>query len=100
VLLSLHVKTLRFVWLANFLGIELEFLEVAVTGDLDARGTIAIDQKVPVGFQAMRCNVRLHAKDGTNQEHLKALRVAAELCCFVQQTLCTPPPVETTFEMS
>ena len=85
---------------ANFLGIELEFLEVEVTGEVDVRGTMAIDQKVPVGFQSMRCNVRLRAKDGTNQEHLKALRVAAEHCCVVQQTLRTPPPVETTFEMS
>lgn len=85
---------------ANFLGVELEFLEVEVTGDVDVRGTMAIDQKVPVGFQSMRCNVRLRAKDGTNPEHLKTLRVAAEHCCVVQQTLRTPPPVETTFEMS
>jgi uncharacterized OsmC-like protein len=85
---------------ANFLGVELEFLEVEVTGDVDVRGTMAIDHKVPVGFQSMRCNVRLRAKDDTNPDHLKTLRVAAEHCCVVQQTLRTPPPVETTFEMS
>jgi uncharacterized OsmC-like protein len=85
---------------ANFLGVELEFLEVEVRGDVDVRGTMAIDQQVPVGFQTMRCNVRLRAKEGTNPEHLNTLRVAAEHCCVVQQTLRNPPPVETKFEMS
>ncbi len=85
---------------ANFLGVELEFLEVDVTADVDVRGAMAIDQQVPVGFQSMRCNVRLRAKEGTNPEHLETLRVGAEHCCIVLQTLRNPPPVETTFEMS
>jgi uncharacterized OsmC-like protein len=85
---------------ANYLGVELEFLEVEVTADVDVRGAMAIDQQVPVGFQSMRCNVRLRAKDGTNPEHLEALRMGAEHCCIVLQTLRNPPPVETTFEMS
>jgi uncharacterized OsmC-like protein len=85
---------------ANFLGVELEFLEVDVTADVDVRGAMAVDQKVPVGFQSMRCNVQLRAKDGTNPEHLEALRMGAEHCCIVLQTLRNPPPVETTFEMS
>ena len=84
---------------ANFLGVELEFLEVEVTAEVYERGSMAVDRKVPVGFQSMRCNVRLRAKDGTNPEHLKMLRVAAEHCCIALQTLRTPPPIETTFEM-
>jgi uncharacterized OsmC-like protein len=85
---------------ANFLGVELEFLEVKVTADVDVRGAMAVDQKVPVGFQSMRCNVSLRAKDGTKPEHLETLRMGAEHCCIVLQTLRSPPPVETTFEMS
>ena len=85
---------------ANFLGVELEFLEVEVTAEVDVRGAMAVDRQVPVGFQSMRCNVRLRAKDGTNPEHIETLRVAAEHCCIVLQTLRNPPPVETTFEMS
>ncbi len=85
---------------ANFLGVDLEFLEVEVTADVDVRGAMAVDRQVPVGFQSMRCNVRLRAKDGTNPEHIETLRVAAEHCCIVLQTLRNPPPVETTFEMS
>ena len=63
---------------ANFLSIELEFLDVEVTADVDVRGAMVVDRKVPVGFQSMNCNVRLRAKDGTNPEHIETLRVAAE----------------------
>ena len=85
---------------ANLLGIELEFLAVEVTADCDVRGAMAIDKTVPVGFQAMRCNVRLRAKEGTDPGLLEKLRVASERCCVVQQTLKNPPPIETTFDMS
>ena len=84
---------------ANMLGVELEFLEVEVTADADVRGAMAMDKQVPVGFQAMRCDVRLRAKEGTSPEVLEKLRVAAERCCVVQQTLRNPPAVQTTFHM-
>ena len=84
---------------ANMLGVELEFLEVEVTADADVRGAMAMDRQVPVGFQAMRCDVRLRAKEGTSPEVLEKLRVAAERCCVVQQTLRNPPAVQTTFHM-
>lgn len=80
--------------------VELEFLAVEVTAEADVRGAMAIDKQVPVGFQSMRCDVRLRAKQGSNPEHLEKLRVAAERCCVVQQTLRNPPPVQTTFDMS
>jgi len=84
---------------ANLLGVELEFLEVEVTADADVRGSMGMDKQVPVGFQAMRCDVRLRAKAGTSPDVLDKLRVAAERCCVVQQTLRNPPPVQTTFHM-
>lgn len=85
---------------ANLLGVELEFLAVEVTAECDVRGAMAIDKQVPVGFQSMRCNVRLRAKEGTDPALLEKLRVAAERCCVVRQTLRNPPPVETTFDLS
>ena len=85
---------------ANLLGIELESVAVLVSGDVDVRGTMAMDPQVPVGFHAMRCEVRLRAKAGTDPRLLKKLRVAAEQCCVVQQTLRKPPRVETTFDFS
>lgn len=85
---------------ANLLGVELESLSVEVTADCDVRGAMAIDKQVPVGFQSMRCNVQLRAKQGTDPALLEKLRVAAERCCVVQQTLRNPPAVETTWDMS
>jgi len=86
--------------IANILGIELEFLEVTVEADVDVRGTLMVDRKVPVGFQAMRCNVQLRAKEGTNTKLLEQLSFVSKQCCVVQQTLKSPPPVKTTFSMS
>ncbi len=82
---------------ANILGVELLELEVRVTATVDVRGAMAMDPAVPVGFQSMKCDVRLKAKDGTPPDLLQKLQVAAERCCVVQQTLKTPPPVKTSF---
>ena len=86
--------------MANRLGVELEFLEVEVHGEVDVRGTLLMGKNVPVGFQSMRCDVRLRAKEGTKPELLEKLRIAAERCCVVQQTLRNPPHIQTTFDMS
>jgi uncharacterized OsmC-like protein len=91
-------STVRMV--ANTLGITLETLAVEVTGDVDVRGTLAMDAGVPVGFRAMRCAVRLKAREGTDPRLLEKLRIASERSCVVQQTLRHPPRVETTFDMT
>jgi uncharacterized OsmC-like protein len=84
---------------ANLLGVELLELEVKVTAAADVRGAMAMDPEVPVGFQAISCDVRLKAKDGTAPELLHKLCVAAERCCVVQQTLKSPPVVQTSFSV-
>lgn len=85
---------------ANILGITLESLEVEVTGDVDVRGTLAMNAQVPVGFQAIRCAVRLKAREGTNARLLEKLRIAAHRSCVVLQTLLHPPRIDTTFDMA
>jgi len=82
---------------ANLLGVELTFLEVRVTAEVDVRGTLGISRDVPVGFQSIRCDIDLRAKEGTRPELLEKLKVAAEHCCVVQQTLRNPPRVQTIF---
>lgn len=82
---------------ANLLDIELLELEVRVTATADVRGTMAMDPAVPVGFQAMTCDVRMKVKEGTQPRQVERLQVAAEQCCVVQQTLKSPPLVKTTF---
>ena len=79
------------------MGIELIELEVRVTASVDVRGTMAIDSTVPVGFQAMSCDVKMKVKEGTQPKQVERLQVAAKKCCVVQQTLKSPPPVKTTF---
>lgn len=88
-------STIRMV--ANSLGIELLEVEVSVTATADVRGTLAMDRTVPVGFQSIRCEVKMRVKDGTPQQQVERLQVAAKHCCVVQQTLKSPPLVETTF---
>ncbi len=82
---------------ANLLGVELLFLEVKVVATADVRGAMAMDAEVPVGFQSMTCDVSMRVKEGTPPDLLEKLRVAAERCCVVQQTLKAPPGVKTSF---
>jgi hypothetical protein len=53
---------------------------------------------VPIGFQSMHCQVELRAAQGTKPELLAMLQETAERCCVVQQTLRTPPVIETSFK--
>ena len=85
---------------ANVLGVELEFLEVRVTADVDVRGALNMSPDVPVGFQRMRCAVQFKVTEGTHSDMVKALTFAAKRCCVVQQTLKNPPQVETSFQLN
>lgn len=89
-------STLRMV--ANILGIKLEYLSVEVTAKVDVRGTLLIDTTVPIGFESMHCQVELRAAQGTKPELVVMLQETAERCCVVQQTLRTPPLIETSFK--
>ncbi len=82
---------------ANLMNIELLDLEVKVLATADVRGTLMMDRNVPVGFQAMKCEVKMKVKEGTQPRQLERLQVVAKECCVVQQTLKSPPVVKTTF---
>ena len=82
---------------ANLMGIELIELQVRVSASVDVRGAMAIDSTVPVGFQAISCDVRMKVKEGTPPNKVARLQIAAKKCCVVQQTLKSPPLVKTTF---
>lgn len=86
---------------ANILGIELEHLQVKVIAGLDVRGTLAMNQDVPVGFQHMRCTVDMRIKeDGIEAAHIEKLKFVAERSCVVLQTLKNPPPIDLAFNIS
>lgn len=82
----------------NFgLGDDLD-ISVEASGDLDLRGTMGVDEDVPVGFEDLRLDVTV---DGDLEEDTKAaLQTYTERYCVVYQTLENSPGVETdwTFE--
>lgn len=79
--------TLRAV--ATSVGIELRGGMVQVEGDLDFRGTLAVDKQTPVGFQQVRVSVSLDTP--TTREQLETLRRLTERYCVIYQTLAQPP---------
>jgi uncharacterized OsmC-like protein len=79
--------TLRAV--ATSLGIAVESGRVLAEGDLDFRGTLAVDRDAPVGFRSIRLRFQLDADAG--EEELETLLKLTERYCVVFQTLSKPP---------
>src|SRR4030081_3278575 len=82
--------TLRAV--ATALGIPLRDATIRAEGDLDFRGTLAVDKEVPVGFQRIRLHFDLDT-DAT-EEQLATLQRLTERYCVVYQTLKQPPQID------
>lgn len=91
-------STIRMI--ANALGVQLASLEVTVEADIDVRGTLMVERDVPVGFRAMRCDVRMRTAEKAPAELLERLKLAAERSCVVLQTLRSPPPVSISFNQA
>ncbi len=79
--------TLRAV--ATSLGIEVEAGTVRAEGELDFRGTLAVDRDAPVGFRAIRLSFDLDTD--ASEDELATLLKLTERYCVVFQTLSTPP---------
>lgn len=80
-------------------GVSLERLEVDVTGAVDVRGTLRVSREVRVGFQRMRCHIRLRPAAGTDTVRLQRLLAAAERSCVNLDTLRHGVPVEIEHEI-
>lgn len=76
---------------ANF-GVDAD-VRVTATGDLDLRGTMGVDDSVPVGFESIRLDVDV-AGD-LEPETEAALERYTERYCVVLQTLVDAPTLET-----
>ena len=74
---------------ATALGIELRDATVRAEGDLDFRGTLAVDRDAPVGFRAIRVHFDLDT-DAAEDEIASLLKLT-ERYCVVYQTLANPP---------
>jgi uncharacterized OsmC-like protein len=81
--------TLRAV--ATALGIGLRDATVSAEGDLDFRGTLAVDKTAPVGFRQIRLN--FHLDSDASPDQLASLMKLTERYCVVYQTLTRSPEV-------
>jgi len=81
------------------MGIELASLEVEAEGDVDHRGVMMLPGAQRVGFERVRCRVRLEFPSGTPPERIRALLQAAEYVCAVTDALRHATPLETVFEV-
>src|SRR4051794_30626196 len=84
--------TLRAV--AASLGIEVAGGSVTADGDLDFRGTLAVDRDAPVGFKSIRLNFELDTD--ADRDQLDTLLKLTERYCVVFQTLARPPELSAT----
>jgi len=96
-LAACHEVTLRMV--AAAMGIELEALEVEVSGRADLRGTLAMSRDVPVGITGIKCTTRVKVKQGTNPERARRLLENAERYCVVLNTLRDGVEVKSDFTL-
>jgi uncharacterized OsmC-like protein len=85
--------TLRAV--ATALGIELRDATVSAEGDLDFRGTLAVERSAPVGFQAIRLEFDLDTD--ASPEQRASLMKLTERYCVVYQTLTKPPQISIAY---
>jgi len=81
--------TLRSV--ATSMGVDVRGGSVIAEGDLDFRGTLAIDRDVPVGFRAIR--VRFDLDADASEEDLATLLRLTERYCVVLQTIAGAPKI-------
>ncbi|HZO05154.1 MAG TPA: OsmC family protein, partial [Solirubrobacterales bacterium] len=79
--------TLRAV--ATSLGIAVESGSVRAEGDLDFRGTLAVDREAPVGFRAIRLHIEVES--AASEEELATLLKLTERYCVVLQTIAGAP---------
>ena len=80
---------------ATAIGVEVAG-SVYAEGDLDWRGTLAIDKEAPVGFREIRLRFELES-DATDDE-LETLERLTERYCVVLQTLASSPALSVSTE--
>jgi len=85
--------TLRAV--ATALGIDLRDATISAEGDLDFRGTLAVDKAAQVGFRTIRLKFDLDSD--ASPEQLASLIKLTERYCVVYQTLSKPAQISVTY---
>jgi len=79
------------------LGIEVRGGTVRAEGDLDFRGTLAVDKAAPVGFADIRLAFELDTD--ANEEQRGTLLKLTERYCVVLQTIRSATPCEASISL-
>jgi len=79
---------------ASALDIPVKGGRVIAEGDLDFRGTLAVERDAPVGFREIRLVFELDTEAGEDQ--MNSLMKLTERYCVVYQTLRNGPPIAVT----
>lgn len=74
---------------ASSLGIDVRGGTITAEGDLDFRGTLAVDKEVLVGFTDIRLSFELDTD--ADDDQLESLERLTERYCVVLQTIKTTP---------
>jgi uncharacterized OsmC-like protein len=82
---------------ATSMGIEVAGT-IHAEGDLDWRGTLAVDKGAPVGFTDIRLRFELESE--ASDEELETLERLTERYCVVLQTLASSPALSVSLERS
>jgi uncharacterized OsmC-like protein len=80
---------------ATSMGLEVSG-SIHAEGDLDWRGTLAVDKAAPVGFRDIR--LRFALTSDASDEELETLQRLTERYCVVFQTLAASPSLSVSLE--
>jgi uncharacterized OsmC-like protein len=80
---------------ATSMGLEVNG-SIHAEGDLDWRGTLAVDKEAPVGFRDIR--LRFELESDADDEQLETLQRLTERYCVVFQTLAATPALSVSME--
>lgn len=75
-------------------GLALDTGRIFATGELDFRGTMAVDRDTPVGFRAIY--LRFELDPALNDDDLQTLLTLTERYCVVYQTISKGVPITIT----
>jgi uncharacterized OsmC-like protein len=82
---------------ATSMGLEVSG-SIHAEGDLDWRGTLAVDKEAPVGFKDIR--LRFELESDASDDELATLQRLTERYCVVFQTLAAGPTLSASSERS
>ena len=81
---------------ATAMGIEIRSARISAQAEMDFRGTLGIDKRVPVGITSIRLDFEFDS--AAEDLQLKKLVELTERYCVVLQTLAKPAKLSTSFK--